>query len=32
MSKERNEQSNKSYNKKGDCCQLGIEKNIEDPN
>ena len=27
-----NEQSNKSNNKRGDFCQLGIKKKIEDPN
>ena len=27
-----NEQSNKSNKKKGDCFQLGNEKNIKDPN
>ena len=27
-----NEQSNESNNERGDCCQLGIKKKIEDPN
>ena len=25
------EQSTRSNNKQGDCCQLGIKKNIKDP-